>query len=493
MIALKYVTVASGLAIASGLTRVPMLKRDDAEFAQSRRAAKVAREQLGATDAAGSISVSNFENAQYYGACFFSPVVCLALCVAPATVHPATGATKRIVPSSLRRSLASAARAGEISLGTPAQTFEVIFDTGSANLWVPSTDCSSTNCVGKPKYDASASSTYVENGTVFHIEYGSGACEGILATDTLNWGGVELKGQTFAEITDASGMGVAFVAGKFDGILGLAFNEIAVCGDPYIEDCVPTPFSRMISNGLVDEPVFAFYLGGLRPCFPEVRKSETMRRGATRDEPDDRRALSFPAIFRYLTGARCFLPLSLVSQCMDGYAGELTLGGTDPAHYTGELNYVPLTSATYWQIAVDEIAVGGTAYTNATTNQAIVDSGTSMLVGPTAAIAEIASTLGAHELSATGEYVVGCNKDLPTIDVTIGGVSYPIDANNLVLPDGPICILLMMGMDLHPEGIDWILGDVFMREYYTVFDYANQQIGFAPATNASSAAARIAA
>jgi hypothetical protein len=175
---------------------------------------------------------------------------------------------------------------------------------------------------------------------------------------------------------------------------------------------------------------------------------------------------------------------------MDGYAGELTLGGTDPAHYTGELNYVPLTSASYWQIAVDEIAVGGTAYTNATTNQAIVDSGTSMLVGPTAAIAEIASTLGAHELSATGEYVVGCNKDLPTIDVTIGGVSYPIDANNLVLPDGPICILLMMGMDLHPEGIDWILGDVFMREYYTVFDYANQQIGFAPATNASSAAAR---
>ena len=78
MIALKYVTVASGLAIASGLTRVPMLKRDDAEFAQSRRAAKVAREQLGATDAAGSISVSNFENAQYYGACFF-----LSSCASP--------------------------------------------------------------------------------------------------------------------------------------------------------------------------------------------------------------------------------------------------------------------------------------------------------------------------------------------------------------------------------------------------------------------------
>ena len=75
------------------------------------------------------------------------------------------------------------------------------------------------------------------------------------------------------------------------------------------------------------------------------------------------------------------------------------------------------------------------------------------------------NALGAHEISATGEYVVGCNADLPTIDITIGGIEYSIDANNLVLPDGPICILLMLGMDLHPEGIDWILGDVFMRQY----------------------------
>ena len=99
-----------------------------------------------------------------------------------------------------------------------------------------------------------------------------------------------------------------------------------------------------------------------------------------------------------------------------------------------------------------------------------------MLVGPTDAISDIAGALGAHELSATGEYVVGCNKQLPTIDITIGGIEYSIDANNLVLPDGPICILLMLGMDLHAEGIDWILGDVFMRQYYTVFDYENEQV-----------------
>ena len=51
--------------------------------------------------------------------------------------------------------------------------------------------------------------------------YGSGSCTGYLSNDVLTWGGIELEGQTFSQITNASGMGVAFVVGKFDGILGL--------------------------------------------------------------------------------------------------------------------------------------------------------------------------------------------------------------------------------------------------------------------------------
>ena len=69
---------------------------------------------------------------------------------------------------------------GPVTIGTPGETFKVIFDTGSSNLWIPSHSCWSIACWLHPTYNHAKSSSYKPNGTKFAIQYGSGSVSGIL-------------------------------------------------------------------------------------------------------------------------------------------------------------------------------------------------------------------------------------------------------------------------------------------------------------------------
>jgi len=311
---------------------------------------------------------------------------------------------------------------GPVAVGTPPQTFNVIFDTGSSNLWLPSTQCK--NCGLHPKYKSGSSSTYRANGTKFHIEYGSGPVDGFLSQDSVTWGGMNIKAQTFAEITDVSGLGLAYAIGKFDGILGMAFPSISV-------DKVPTIFEGLINQGLVDVPQFGFYLS----------KS-------------------------------------------DGVDGELMLGGYNAGKFKGPLTWIPLTSETYWQFELQSISMSNRSFTSA--KAAVLDTGTSLLAGPTADVKKIADFVGAKPFPLQPkEYIIDCGKvpTLPVLSIGIAGQFWNLTGVDYVIDTGGgICLFAMMGIDIPPpHGPLWILGDVLLRKYYSVYDFKGFKVALAPA------------
>lgn len=316
---------------------------------------------------------------------------------------------------------------GTITIGTPAQSFKVIFDTGSSNLWIPSSKCPITDiaCQLHAKYNSAKSSTYQANGTDFSIQYGSGKLSGFLSTDTVVMAGLTVKQQTFAEATAEPGL--TFVAAKFDGILGLAYPTISV------DQVVPVWYNA-VAQGLVSEQVFAFWLN--------------------RDP-----------------------------NAADG--GEIDFGGINTARYTGSITYTPVTRQGYWQFALGGVTFQGKDYCG-TTCQAIADSGTSLLVGPKDAVSAIATAAGG-KANIAGEYIIDCSavSSLPTLSFTIAGQVFTLNGADYVLTvtsgSTSECLLGLMGMDLSPEGIQWILGDVFIGKFYTIFDSGNNRVGFATA------------
>mmetsp|Transcript_12389 Transcript_12389/g.23900 ORF Transcript_12389/g.23900 Transcript_12389/m.23900 type:complete len:485 (+) Transcript_12389:13-1467(+) len=395
----------------------------------------------------------------------------------------------------------------DITIGTPPQSFKVVPDTGSSNLWIPSSKCKFTQvpCDIHNKYYATKSSTYAANGTEFSIQYGSGACSGFLSSDVVSVGDVTVEGQTFAEVTKEPG--IAFIAAKFDGIMGLAFPTIAVDG-------VMPVFQNMVKQKKVDMPVFAFYLN--------------------RHAKD----------------------------------GELTFGGTDETHYSGPISWIPLSNETYWEFALDDVAVEGVSYCGDGKDcHAIADSGTSLLAGPVDAIKKLNEQIGAvgvleaecdqlvdeyseavihaitedadpkaictkigvcpggscflcktlmrraiailgdnttraaildslHQACAeipnpNGQSAVDCDDvpTLPNVEVVLGGKTFVLHPKDYILEidqqGQKTCLSGFMGIALPARlGSFWILGDVFMGPYYTVFDLAGKRVGFAKSVDA---------
>jgi len=302
---------------------------------------------------------------------------------------------------------------GPVSAGTPRQNFNVIFDTGSSNMWIPGATCK--NCGLHPKYTASRSSTYKANGTQIVFSYVSGPVSGFISGDTAGLGSLNVQNQLFAEIQDVSGLGQAFSVGKFDGIVGMGWSQISVLG-------IPTVFNNAITQKLVDSPVFSFYLGK-----------------------------------------------------NDGQDGELYLGGTNPAHYTGQLVYIPIIAQGYWEVQLDAFRLGSESISTA--KHAVLDSGTSIAAGPTKEVQAFAQKIGAFPLIPGREWIVDCKKaaTLPVLTIVLAGQTFTLNGTEYTVNiQDTMCLFGFTAVDIPaPHGPLWILGDLFLRKYYTVYDYGN--------------------
>ncbi|KAG6623435.1 pepsin-like aspartic protease A1 [Phytophthora cinnamomi] len=137
---------------------------------------------------------------------------------------------------------------GIVSVGTPPQSFRVLFDTGSSDAWLPDQTCST--CGRHARFERQLSSSFRSSTDKFQGIYGSGDSYGLVGTDIFTIGNYSVSDLAFAVLTEETG-DIPELAN--DGVVGLAFAGMSKIARPTIIDIVKSSISTL-------EPVFAFHL-----------------------------------------------------------------------------------------------------------------------------------------------------------------------------------------------------------------------------------------
>jgi len=331
---------------------------------------------------------------------------------------------------------------GEIGIGTPPQMFRVDFDTGSSDVWVPSTRCDASCDTFRGIndwnfYNENASSTFQsipQSTRTFEVQYASGtSILGERFQDVLHLGSANVTmEQIFGQATTISNYTACAVE---EGIFGLAFSLLSSHQDP-------TPISNLL--GVLSDPIFSVYLDGSVDDYPADGSSTS----------------ATPDAFGNVRGS-----VSLPS----GAHSELIFGAINQKHYTGCLAWHKVGSAYdgFWDITADSIQVGGMTLSGSTT--VVVDSGSTLVVGPIDEIGQIAAMNGAtcavfdattgapQQVSCTNSYgfdiaQVDCSQGVASLEFIIDGITYTLDTADLVVDyrtrQGDFCTLRLQGASL---------------------------------------------
>merc|ERR1719487_921040 len=310
---------------------------------------------------------------------------------------------------------------GSMSLGTPPQSFKVIFDTGSGNLIVPSSECTVPGCQPHHKYDHHSSTTAMtiqnEKGEGnAEISFGTGNIAGDFYRDKLCIGDSLCIDSSFIAADKESTE--PFQEIPFDGIMGLGFKDLSMGqGFNIVDD--------LYAKGQLPGGQITFYLT---------------------DDGDS----------------------------------EVTFGGYKSEYMASDIVWAPVKKESYWQVSIDDITFDNTPKGLCPDGcEVAVDTGTSMLAGPSDLVDKLSNMLGAKE---------DCSNynSLPKLGFQIGDRVLNLKPDDYMDSSGSECSLSFMSLDVPPpKGPLFIFGDPFLRRFVTIFDRSGggsgSRVGFAVA------------
>ena len=309
----------------------------------------------------------------------------------------------------------------QLNLGSTGKPVWMLLDTGAATTWVMGKYCTSSPCAMHNNFGPDDSTTLKISSTPFSVQYGSGSVGGWIGTDTVSFAGTTMPYQ-FGLANRTSD---DFVHFAFDGILGMSMSNGQT--QNYMQTLKA---SKQISAN-----VFGVYLS----------------RNA--DGPN---------------------------------TGEISFGAPDKAKYTGDLVYTAVAASAGgdWAIPLDSISYDGKATGVAGGKLAYLDTGTSFVFGPKADVAALYKLIPGAA-SADGEiWTVPCNNNLP-LAFSFSGVTYTVLPQDWISPPSSsgACTGNIYGREVVPGA--WLLGDVFLKNVYAVFDADQTRIGKEPSSLAT--------
>ncbi|KAG9041488.1 hypothetical protein FS837_012194 [Tulasnella sp. UAMH 9824] len=336
---------------------------------------------------------------------------------------------------------------GTLSFGNPPQEIRLNFDTGSSDLFLFATTCTTCSLSNHTAFIPSKSKTYRNSTNSWSIGYGDGSgASGYTSFDTttVQDGALQLDHFLFALATSVSSP--SWATSETSGLVGLAQDRLATMSNGR------TIFSRLVSERRLERDVLGIRL---------VKK-----------EREERQA---------------------VGATVDGGGGAYAFGHVEEQWIVGGeagLTWVDVTSSNYWGIPMDDVQMGGkSVLDDDTPRRAILDTGTSLIITTTALAASVHARIPeAYQSQSSGVWIIPCSQpSTPSSNVffVIGGRRFGVPLQDLAWKpldnDGFWCVSGVQNRTAEP-GADkggmenlTILGAMFIKNHYVALRYNDKQ------------------